>query len=138
MWDRNEFKIPEIIFDPTLALSPHVFLLGMLLHIKGFKSITTTGPVLDSPEKLYSLEVLDGLGQQQLKLKDELLDKYMFCQTIREATGFRVALEVKLLASTVRSRMRRAGQITGFDDITKPYILRYAGAKAFNSSGTYI
>lgn len=110
----------------------------MLFHIKGFKSITTTGPVLDSPEKLYSLEVLDGLGQQQLKLKDELLDKYVFCQTIREATGFRVALEVKLLASTVRSRMRRAGQITGFDDITKPYILRYAGAKAFNSSGTYI
>ncbi|KAL4928045.1 DUF3435 domain-containing protein [Aspergillus undulatus] len=130
----NEFKIPEIIFDPTLALSPHVFLLGMLFHIKGFKSITTTGPVLDSPEKLYSLEVLDGLGQQQLKLKDELLDKYVFCQTIREATGFRVALEIKLLASTVRSRMRRAGQITGFDDITKPYILRYAGAKAFNSS----
>lgn len=22
--DRNEFKIPEIIFDPTLVLSPHV------------------------------------------------------------------------------------------------------------------
>ncbi|GAB1202546.1 hypothetical protein APSETT445_001164 [Aspergillus pseudonomiae] len=133
--DRNEFKIPEIIFDPTLALSPHVFLLGMLFHIKGFKSISTTGPVLDSPEKLYSLTVPEGLGQQKLKLKDELLGKYVFCQTIRETTGFRIALEIKLLASTLRSRMRRAGQITGFDAVTKPYTLRYAGAKAFNSSG---
>ena len=59
---RNEFKIPEIIFDPTLVLSPHVCLLGMLFHINGFKSITTTGPVLDSPERLYSLGVLDGFG----------------------------------------------------------------------------
>ncbi|GMG38731.1 unnamed protein product [Aspergillus oryzae] len=135
---RNEFKIPEIIFDPTLVLSPHVCLLGMLFHINGFKSIMTTGPVLDSPESLYSLGVLDGLGQQELKLKDDLLDKYVFCQTVREATGFRIAVEKKLLASTVTSRMRRAGQITGFEQVTKPYLLRYAGAKAFNSSGAYL
>ncbi|KAL3429111.1 hypothetical protein BDV09DRAFT_200914 [Aspergillus tetrazonus] len=130
----NKFKIPKIIFDPTLVLSPHVCLLGMLFHIKGFKSISTTGPVLDSPEKLYSLGVLDGLGQQELKLKDELLDKYVFCQTVREATGFRIVVEKKLLASTVASWMRRAGQITGFEQVTKPYLLWYAGAKAFNSS----
>ncbi|KAH8432442.1 uncharacterized protein LDX57_010078 [Aspergillus melleus] len=134
----NEFKIPEIIFDSTLVLSPHVCLLGMLFYIKGFKSITATGPVLDSPEKLYSLEVLDGLGQQELKLKNELLDKYIFCPTVRETTGFRIAVEKKLLASTVTSRMRRAGQITGFEQVTKPYLLRYAGAKAFNSSGAYL
>jgi Protein of unknown function (DUF3435) len=66
--DRNEFKIPEIIFDPTLALSPHVCLLGMLFYIKGFKTISTTGPVLDCPESLYNLRVLNGLGQQELKL----------------------------------------------------------------------
>ncbi|KAJ1715650.1 hypothetical protein NYO67_2123 [Aspergillus flavus] len=129
----NEFKIPEIIFDPTLVLSPHVCLLGMLLHIKGSKSVTITGPVLDIPEKLYSLRVLDGLGQQELKLKDELLDKYVFCQTIREATGSRIVVK-KLLASTVTSRMRRAGQITGFEQAITLYLLWYAGAKAFNSS----
>lgn len=106
---RNEFKIPEIIFDPTLALSPHVCLLGMLFHIKGFKSITTTGPVLDSPEKLYSLGVLDGLGQQELKLKDELLDKYVFCQTIRETTGFRTAVEKNSSANTLTSCRGRTG-----------------------------
>lgn len=31
-----------------------------------FKEISTTGPVLDSPEKLYSLRVLDGKGQQKV------------------------------------------------------------------------
>lgn len=135
--DRNEFKIPEIIFDPTLALSPHVCLLSMLFHIKGFKNISTTGPVLDSPEKLYSLGVLDGKGQQELKLKDELLDKYVFCQVERETAGYRIALEKRLTASVIRSRMRRGGEITGFDQVARPYLLRYAGAKEFNSSGGY-
>ncbi|OJD20116.1 hypothetical protein ACJ73_08553, partial [Blastomyces percursus] len=50
----NEFKIPEIIFDQTLVLSPHICLLTMLFHIGGFMSISTTGLVLDSTEKLYS------------------------------------------------------------------------------------
>jgi hypothetical protein len=52
----NEFKIPEIIYDPTLVLSPHVFLLGMLFKVRAFKS-----PSIDSPEMLYSLNVLKGL-----------------------------------------------------------------------------
>ncbi|EDN04835.1 conserved hypothetical protein [Histoplasma mississippiense (nom. inval.)] len=112
----NEFKIPEIIFDPTLILSPHVCLLSMLFHIDGFKKISTTGPVLDSAEKLYSLTVLEGKGQQGLRLKDELLDKFVFCQ------------------HPLSSRMRRCGEITGFEEIAHPYNLRYAGAKAFNSS----
>ncbi|OJJ86988.1 uncharacterized protein ASPGLDRAFT_32731 [Aspergillus glaucus CBS 516.65] len=84
----NEFKIPEIIFDLTLVLSPHVCLLSMLFHIKGFKKISTTGPVLDSPEKLYILGVLDGKGQQELKQKDEILDKFVFCQVEWEAAGY--------------------------------------------------
>lgn len=130
----NEFKVPEIIFDPTLVLSPHVCLLSMLFHIQGFKKFSTAGPVLDCPEKLYSLGVLDGKGQQELKLKDEILDKFVFCQVERQPTGYRIALERPLTAATVRSRMRRGGEITGFDQITRPYLLRYAGAKAFNTS----
>ena len=69
--DRNEFKIREIIFDLTPVLGLHVCLLSMLFYNKGFKKISTTGPVLDCPEKLYSLGVLDGKGQQELKLKNE-------------------------------------------------------------------
>ncbi|EEH48168.2 uncharacterized protein PADG_04252 [Paracoccidioides brasiliensis Pb18] len=130
----NEFKIPEIIFDPTLVLSPHVTLLTMLFHIKGFKSISTTGPVLDSAEKLYSVNVLEGKGEQRLLLQDEFLDKFVFCQTEPTPTGFQICLDWMLTAAVVRSRMRRAGEITGFEEVAHPHNLRYAGAKAFNNS----
>lgn len=134
-WDRNEFKIPEIIFDPTLVLSPHVCLLSMLFFLGGFKKFSTTGPVLDSPEQLYSVRVPDGLGQQKLKLKDELLDKFVFCQVVREPTGYRIVLEERLTAAMVGSRMRRCGEITGCEDPSHPYNLRYGGAKELNNSG---
>ena len=75
------------------------------LSYRGFKKISTTGPVLDSLEKLYSLGVLDGKGQQELKLKDKILDKYMFCQVERETVGYQIALEKRLTASVVRSWM---------------------------------
>ncbi|EDN07431.1 conserved hypothetical protein [Histoplasma mississippiense (nom. inval.)] len=131
---RNEFKIPEIIFDPTLVLSPHICLLTLLFHIGGFKSISTSGPVLDCAEKLYSAKVLDGKGQQPLLLKDELLDKFVFCQTEPTSTGFKICLDQRMTPSMVSSRMRRAGEITGFEEVAHPYNLRYAGAKAFNNS----
>ena len=78
----------------------------MLFHIQGFKKFSTTGPVLDCPEKLYSLGVLNGKGQQELKLKDEILDKFVFCQVEQQATGYRIALERKLMASAVTARLR--------------------------------
>ena len=135
MTNRNEFKIPEIIFDPTLVLSPHVCLLGMLFHIKGFKTRSLNGPVLDCPENLYRLRVLDGLGQQQLVLKEEIKDKFVFCQVARDVDGYRIDLDKPMTSSMIRFRMRRVGEITGMEQIAKPYLLRYAGAKAFNKSG---
>ncbi|KAE8399029.1 hypothetical protein BDV37DRAFT_290564 [Aspergillus pseudonomiae] len=117
-----------------LVLSPHVFLLGMLFRIKAFKSFSTDGPVVDCPENLYTVGILGGLGQQELKLKDEILDQFVFCQVVREADGFRIALEKQLTGGFLRYRMRRGGEITGFEQVTKPYGLRYGAAKAFNDS----
>ncbi|EAS30331.2 uncharacterized protein CIMG_05810 [Coccidioides immitis RS] len=120
----NKFKILEIIFDLTLVLSPHICLLTMLFHIGGFKSISTTGPVLDSAEKLYSIKVLDGKGQQPLLLKNELLDKFVFCQMELTFTGFKICLDQRMTAS----------MITGFEKVAHLYNLHYAGAEAFNNS----
>ncbi|XMA19909.1 hypothetical protein WAI453_012700 [Rhynchosporium graminicola] len=39
--DMNEFKIPEIIYDPTLMLSPHVFLLGYIASKRSYYSRAT-------------------------------------------------------------------------------------------------
>lgn len=89
---------------------------------------------MDCPEKLYRLRVLDGLGEQELKLKDEILDQNVFCQAVREADGLRIALEKGLTGSWLRYRMKRGGEITGFAEVAKPYCLRYGAAKAFNDS----
>jgi hypothetical protein len=103
------FPIPEIIYDPTLVLSPHVFLLGMLFKARAFKS-----PSIDSPERLYSLNVLDGLSEQKLPLREELDDDFIFCQAVREAHSVRIAHEVQLTLASVWYQMKKGGQITGF------------------------
>ncbi|OQD78924.1 hypothetical protein PENANT_c071G10263 [Penicillium antarcticum] len=132
--ESNTFPIPEIVFDPTLVLSPHVFLLGMLFRIGAFKNFSKDGRVVDRPENLYNLRVMNGLGQQELKLKTEILDQYVFCHALREPHGFRIALEQNLTGGWLRYRMKRGGEITGFEEVTKPYGLRYGAAKAFNDS----
>ena len=53
---------------------------------KEFKS-----PSIDCPERLYSLDVLDGLNEQTLPLKEELDDDFVFCQAVREAHSVRIA-----------------------------------------------
>jgi hypothetical protein len=83
---RLTFPLPGIIYDPTLVLSPHVFLLGMLFKAQAFKD-----PVINSPEKLYSLNVLDRLGEQRLPLKEELNEEFVFCRAVREANCTRIA-----------------------------------------------
>ncbi|GLA10386.1 hypothetical protein AnigIFM60653_004877, partial [Aspergillus niger] len=90
--------------------------------------------VVDCPENLYNLGVLDGLGQQELKLKEEILDRFVFCQAVREADGIRIVVEEQLTDGALRYRMKRGGEITGFEQVTKPYGLRYGAAKAFNDS----
>ena len=57
------FLILEIIYDPTLMLSPYVFLLSILFKAYVFKSLS-----IDCLEKLYSLKVLKGLNKQLLLL----------------------------------------------------------------------
>ena len=46
----------------------------MLFKVQAFKS-----PSIDSPKKLYSLGVLQGLNEQELPLKDEMLNDFVFC-----------------------------------------------------------
>jgi hypothetical protein len=91
------FLILEIIYDPTLVLSPYVFLLRMLFKAQAFKS-----PSIDSPERLYSLDVLDDLNEQALPLKEELDNDFIFCQVVREAHSVRIAHKVQLTLALVR------------------------------------
>ncbi|OJD10589.1 hypothetical protein ACJ73_09749 [Blastomyces percursus] len=118
----DTFTLPEIISDPSLILSPHVFLLGMLFHFQAFKS-----PSLTSPERLYDLGVLEGLNQQKPPLRDDLRDKFLFCEAVREGET------VKLLQG-VSYRMRKGGELTGLEETANPYGLRNGNANALNKN----
>lgn len=126
---RNKFALPEIIYDPTLVLSPHVFLLGMLFHIKAFKDRT-----IDCPEKLYRLNVLKNKNEQRLPLRDDLADKFVFCEAVQQGEIVQLTHELRLSNDKVNYRMKKSGEITGFAQVAKPYVLRNGAAKAFNES----
>jgi uncharacterized protein DUF3435 len=127
--NSNTFQLPEIIYDPSLILSPHVFLLGMLFYIQAFKS-----PSIASPEKLYDLRVLNGLNEQKLPLRDDLADKFVFCEAVREGEAVKLLHELRLSDSKVRYRMRKGGEITGFEQTAKPYVLRNGAANQLNAN----
>ena len=93
--------------------------------------------VMDCPENLYNLGILKGLGQQELKPKDEILDWFVFCQTVCEVDGIWIALEEQLTDRTLWYWMKQGGEITDFEQVTKSYGLCYSAAKAFNDSHEY-
>ena len=69
----------------------------MLFKVQAFQS-----PGITSPEKLYSLNVLDGLNEQQLPLKDELSDDFILCQVQETACGVALAGHLQLSSDAVR------------------------------------
>jgi hypothetical protein len=105
----NTFRLLEVIYDPTLILSPHVLLLGMLFHIKAFKS-----PSVDCPENLYSLNILRGLNEQGLPLRDDLADKYVFCKAVCQGKAVQLVYGIQYSAAKVKYRIKKGGEITGF------------------------
>lgn len=61
-------------FDPSVLLSPHVFLLGILFRHRAFRS----EPLNDSPDKLSTINIFKGEDELLLPLKEELRDVCVF------------------------------------------------------------
>ncbi|PVH70641.1 hypothetical protein DL98DRAFT_436620, partial [Cadophora sp. DSE1049] len=59
----NKFKIPKIIYNLTLILSPYVFLFSILFKTRVFKF-----PSINYSKKLYNLKVFKRLNKQLLLL----------------------------------------------------------------------
>lgn len=81
--NSKSFLIPEIIYDPCLLLSPHVFLLGILFHHRAFRS-----EVLNNDH--HSLADLDIVGDEYelpIPLKAELDDVRVFRRTLDGPMG---------------------------------------------------
>ena len=92
----------------------------MLFRIQGFKNFSKDGLVVDCPENLYKLGVLDGLGQQELKLKDEILDQFVFCQAVREPDCIQIMLGEQLTEGALWYQIKQGGKITVFKHVIKP------------------
>ncbi|KAJ5415003.1 hypothetical protein N7509_000101 [Penicillium cosmopolitanum] len=125
----NTFPFPEIIDDPSLIFSPHVFLFGILFWLQAFES-----PALSSMEKLRSLFVEGGRQQMPLPLKPEVEEYYVFCKT-EVVNGHPVLLwDQPMLGGTMSVRLKNLGEIHGWLQSMFAHRMRYGGGKMLNNS----
>lgn len=61
-------------------------------------------------------------------------DDFIFCQAIEIAYGVSLVPQLQLSSDSVRYRIKIGGQITGFTQVTKLYVLRDGATKALNES----
>jgi hypothetical protein len=129
---RNTFVLPEIIFDPSLILSPHVALLGLIFADNAFLA-----PSLTSAARISELDIPPGYEQLPLHLKPEMADIPVFRKSVRTPYGWEISPDQPLPYTPLLKWMKRLGVLTGFPQITRPYSLRYGAGNAFNQSGVY-
>ncbi|KAI9774180.1 MAG: hypothetical protein M1839_001882 [Geoglossum umbratile] len=130
--DANKFPLPEIIFDPSLILSLHVFLLGLIFADRAFAA-----PNLTSAGQLSRLDIRPGYQQLELLLKPSMLDVPVFRKSVRTGYGYEILSHEPLSYATLLSLMKAVGVIAGFLQPTRPYCLRYGAGNEFNQSGAY-
>ncbi|KAI9765782.1 MAG: hypothetical protein M1839_005382 [Geoglossum umbratile] len=128
--DANKFPLPEIIFDPSLILSLHVFLLGLIFADRAFAA-----PNLTSARQLSRLDIRPGYQQLELLLKPSILDVPVFRKSVRTGYGYEISPHEPLSYATLLSLMKAVGVIAGFLQPTRPYCLRYGAGNEFNQSG---
>lgn len=132
MYSRVKFVLPEIIFDPSLILSPHVFLLGLI-----FADTAFAAPNLRCASQLSGLDIRPGYQQLELLFKPSMLDVPIFRKSVRTGYGYEISPHEPLTYPTLLSLMKVIGLILGLLQPTRPYCLRYNAANEFNQSGEY-
>ncbi|OJD21219.1 hypothetical protein ACJ73_07443 [Blastomyces percursus] len=115
----NTFILPEIICDPSLILSPHTFLFGILFFFGAFKAINLT-----SMEKLRGLKIGGNRQQTPIPLKPEMANHYVFCKVAKVDGEVRIFPEEKMDPS---SAIRTIAEIAGFLHPWFNHRCRYGG-----------
>ncbi|KAF5520978.1 hypothetical protein CGCA056_v007802 [Colletotrichum aenigma] len=127
--EHKTYTIPETIFDPSLLLSPHVFLLGILFRHQAFRA-----PSLTSPHHLSKLDIHNGEKELPLPFKEEVSDTFIFRRAIDTMAGYQISLDERISAGMMNGWTKRIGEILGFNYPTTAYTLRYNAANAFDQS----
>ncbi|KAH6955707.1 hypothetical protein BKA56DRAFT_638131 [Ilyonectria sp. MPI-CAGE-AT-0026] len=106
----NTLTLPETIFDSSLLLSPHTYLLGLIFHHRAFQA-----PSLTSPEHLSKLDIHPGELELPLPLKQDMDDVFVFRDTIKTALGGYVLSANKRITYQMIARwVKRMGELAGY------------------------
>ena len=111
-------------------LSPHSFLLGMLLRNQAFRA-----PNLRSMEDLRRLFIGKGRQQLPLPLKPEMANYYVFCRVEAKRGKVTVNPKLPITKATLTKQLRDFGEIAGFPWAVFTHRFRYSGATIMNASG---
>ncbi|KAK2051368.1 C2H2 finger domain-containing protein [Colletotrichum caudatum] len=125
---QNTYPIPETMFDPSLLLSPHVFLLGILFCYKAFCASS-----LILPDQLKRLNICPGELKLPLPLWEDLDEMYIFRRSILTTTGY-VLSNDPISEAMMGAWFKRIGELLGLEYSTILYSLRYNAANEFDQS----
>ncbi|KAL1894085.1 hypothetical protein Cpir12675_003820 [Ceratocystis pirilliformis] len=105
--DANTFLIPETFFDPSLLLSPHVFL----------------------------MDIRPGERELWLPLKQDFDNILIFRRTVKTLTGYELSPNESISYQMMTTWIRRINELLSLEYPTIPYNLRYNAANEFDQSG---
>jgi hypothetical protein len=118
------------LFDPSLLLNAHVFLVGILFRHQVFRAGKLT-----SPRQLNELDIHPGEYELPIPLKKNMRDVYIFRRAIKTLTGFEISETEPITYGMMRSWQVSIGRLLGIDTVL--YSLRYNAANEFDQSGTF-
>ncbi|KAI8954520.1 C2H2 finger domain protein [Xylaria longipes] len=116
----KHFMIPEIIYDPSLLLSPHVFLLAILYRHRAFE----TEDLNASPAILNKLRIHPSGNEFPLYLRPELDNVFIFRRAAKSMTGYTIS-DAPIGYDMMSKWIKRIGVLLGFEHNTISYNLRY-------------
>lgn len=120
------------MFDPSLILSPHIFLLGILFRHRAFRA-----PSLTSPQQLDGLDIHPSERELPLPLREDLRDTYIFRRAFETLTGYELSPVKPISYAMMASWVKRIGEILGIEYTTISYSLRYNAGNAWDESRTF-
>jgi hypothetical protein len=126
---RKTFTVPEALLDPTLLLSPHTFLLGILFRHRAFRASD-----LISASQLDNLEIYPGERELRLPLREDLNEVPLFRRAVKTLTGFEMSITGRISYGMMAAWIKKIGEVLGRLYTTICYSLRYNAGNELDGS----
>ncbi|KAJ5976453.1 hypothetical protein N7481_010160 [Penicillium waksmanii] len=131
--DANNYILPEIIFNPSLVLSPHVFLLDRLFADRAFDRVDGK-EVLASASQLPQIQIREECSGLKLQIEPGMDDVPVLRTSEKTLNGTGISPAKLLPCSTLEPWVEKMGENTSIRKATLPYSLCYGSVTALDSS----